>query len=288
MQTIGERLEEARKKKGISIREAAEATKIRGDYLSKFESNQFDIGLTELYVRGFLRTYAQFLRVPSERVLNDYSALGRGEKKGRQPSREIYGKMDVTISSAESGQAPASAAADDDAPAPAAAPARRSPHTPRRNSPADTPSVDPALVFKGLKFAGGVALVILLVWGAIALFRSATGGPHAAGTAATASPAPAQTTATAPTRAAPSPTLSPLDQSITLVALDTVRVKVVNAADNSVILPDTTLSRGQTLAVAKPASPIYITYSAGENLEVEINGKRYPMPSKGWDKAQIK
>ena len=61
MQTIGERLEEARKRKGISIREAAEATKIRGDYLHKYESNQFDIKLPEIYVRGFLRTYANYL-----------------------------------------------------------------------------------------------------------------------------------------------------------------------------------------------------------------------------------
>ena len=51
MQTIGERLEEARKRKGISIREAAEATKIRGDYLQKFESNQFDLNLAEIYVQ---------------------------------------------------------------------------------------------------------------------------------------------------------------------------------------------------------------------------------------------
>ena len=63
MQTIGERLEEARKRKGISIREAAEATKIRGDYLQKFESNQFDLNLAEIYVRGFLRGYAQFLKL---------------------------------------------------------------------------------------------------------------------------------------------------------------------------------------------------------------------------------
>ena len=33
MQSIGERLEEARKRKGISLREAAEATKIRSDFL---------------------------------------------------------------------------------------------------------------------------------------------------------------------------------------------------------------------------------------------------------------
>ena len=67
MQSIGERLEEARKKKGISIREAAEATKIRGEYLQKFEGNQFEIGLTDIYTRGFLRGYANYLRIPSDR-----------------------------------------------------------------------------------------------------------------------------------------------------------------------------------------------------------------------------
>jgi cytoskeleton protein RodZ len=61
MQTIGERLEEARKRKGVSIREAAETTKIRGDYLQKFEANSFDVDLPPLYVRGFLRSYARFL-----------------------------------------------------------------------------------------------------------------------------------------------------------------------------------------------------------------------------------
>ena len=61
MQTIGERLEEARKRKGISIREAAESTKIRGDYLQKFEANSFAIALPPLYIRGFVRSYARFL-----------------------------------------------------------------------------------------------------------------------------------------------------------------------------------------------------------------------------------
>ena len=71
MQTIGERLEEARKRKGISIREAAEATKIRGDYLHKFEGNQFDINLPEIYVRGFLRTYATYLKLSSDKINSD-------------------------------------------------------------------------------------------------------------------------------------------------------------------------------------------------------------------------
>ena len=100
MQTIGERLEEARKKKGISIREAAEATKIRGDYLQKFEANTFDIGLTEIYTRGFLRNYSNFLKLPADRIVNDYAALGRSEVRPRQPSREVYGRMDISVASA--------------------------------------------------------------------------------------------------------------------------------------------------------------------------------------------
>src|SRR5580700_5891267 len=98
MQTIGERLEDARKKRGISIREAAEAIKVRSDYLHKFESNQFNIGLTDIYIRGFLRNYAVFLKLPADRILNDYAALGRGEaRSSRQPNREVYGRMELSV-----------------------------------------------------------------------------------------------------------------------------------------------------------------------------------------------
>src|SRR5688572_13484871 len=101
MQSIGERLEEARKRKGISIREAAEATKIRGEYLHKFESNQYDIKLPEIYVRGFLRTYANYLKLPGEKIINDYNGLGLNEAKQRSLSREVYGRMDLSVSNAK-------------------------------------------------------------------------------------------------------------------------------------------------------------------------------------------
>lgn len=95
MQTIGEKLEEARKRKGISIREAAETTKIRGDYLQKFEANSFDIDLPPLYIRGFLRSYARFLELDPERVVNDYNALLASEgKPARRENREVYGRVD--------------------------------------------------------------------------------------------------------------------------------------------------------------------------------------------------
>ena len=144
MQTIGERLEEARKKRGISIREAAEATKIRGEYLQKFEGNQFEIGLTDIYTRGFLRGYANYLRIPSDRLLSDYTALRGGEPRVRQPSREVYGRMDLAISSAdERGEPQAEAAASESAQRPQARFQR-----PGENLPKG-PAIDPALVFKG-------------------------------------------------------------------------------------------------------------------------------------------
>lgn len=96
MQTIGERLEEARKRKGISIREAAESTKIRGDYLQKFEANSFDIDLPPLYIRGFIRTYSRFLDLDPERIVSDVDAVlvHDGKPQPRRENREALGRVD--------------------------------------------------------------------------------------------------------------------------------------------------------------------------------------------------
>lgn len=97
MQTIGDRLEEARKQKGISIREAAETTKIRGEYLSQFENNQFDINLPEIYVRGFLRNYARFLRLDGDQILIEYQNAQRGQNAfvpAPREAKEVLGRFD--------------------------------------------------------------------------------------------------------------------------------------------------------------------------------------------------
>lgn len=94
MQTIGERLEEARKRKGISIREAAESTKIRSDYLQKFEASTFEIDLPPLYIRGFLRSYARYLDLDPERIVNDYNQLLSEGKPAKRETREVYGRVD--------------------------------------------------------------------------------------------------------------------------------------------------------------------------------------------------
>lgn len=117
MQTIGERLEEARKRKGISIREAAESTKIRGDYLQKFEANSFEVDLPPLYIRGFLRSYARYLDLDPDRVVSDYDTLlGRESRPARRESREPYGRVDFGESArgAETGAAAPAGRSDQD------------------------------------------------------------------------------------------------------------------------------------------------------------------------------
>ncbi len=96
MQSIGERLEEARKKKGISIREAADATKIRGDFLDFFEKDKFDIGIPDIYVRGFLSNYSKFLHIDPAKIITDYTSFKLGRSKISKRDRgELLGRLDI-------------------------------------------------------------------------------------------------------------------------------------------------------------------------------------------------
>lgn len=272
MQTIGERLEEARKKKGISIREAAEATKIRGDYLQKFESNHFDLGLGEIYNRGFLRTYANFLKLPADRVISDYEALGQGGLRPRQPSREIYGRMDISVAHA------------DEAPTPSPEEAGTSgtggvrPATARSRVGTSLPSgPDPAVVFRYLKWGGAAAAVIVVV---IALRSLFSPGPAPAVAPTTSKPAPAAA------KPSPAPSAQP---AITLVAIDTVFVRVCakNADDSEgAEIFKGTLSARQTQIIPWTGA-LYINFAAGENLEFEVDGRRYPTRMRGAGRVKV-
>jgi len=278
MQTIGERLEEGRKKKGISIREAAEATKIRGDYLQKFESNQFDIGLTEIYTRGFLRTYANYLKLPADRIINDYAALGRGEIRPRQPNREVYGRMDITIASAD--QASERAAPPPDSPAPEGpAPAHAQPRFPRHGGTSLPTGPDPAVIFKWVKIGGGAVIVIV----ALLILKSLLGGGSS----------PSGTASTPPAATNRAPATSVREPTITLVALGPVRVTVfkkVPAQRTEETYGDVIwegwLARGETKVVPRPTA-LYIQATACENLEIEVNGRRFPTGLSGAQTVQL-
>jgi transcriptional regulator with XRE-family HTH domain len=266
MQTIGERLEDARKKKGISIREAAEATKIRGEYLQKFEGNQFEIGLTDIYTRGFLKGYANFLRLPSERLLSDYSALRGSEPRVRQPSREVYGRMDLAISGPdERGGEQAEPAASEPTPRTQQARFQRP-----QGGLQKGPAIDPALVFKGGIFVAFLLVVVVIIW----IVKSITGSGAA--------PAASRAVVTSSEISdAPAPATAP---TVTIVALDAVRIKVVRKSDGTELFQGP-LQAGDRKDYANV--PIYLTASDLAAVEIEYKGHRYPTGHSGHDRIQF-
>ncbi len=73
---------------------------------------------------------------------------------------------------------------------------------------------------------------------------------------------------------------------ILLVPRGALTVSVSLVADGRILLPETTLHAGQITAIPR-LGPTYIKYSAGENLEIEIEGHRYAMPDTGPSRAKI-
>lgn len=69
--TIGSYLRAARRKRGLSIESAAESTRIRSQYLMRMESDEFDF-LAPTYVRGFLRSYARYLEVAEQPLIEEF------------------------------------------------------------------------------------------------------------------------------------------------------------------------------------------------------------------------
>ncbi len=257
MQTIGERLEEARKRKGISIREAAEATKIRGDYLHQFETNKFDIKLPEIYVRGFLRIYGNFLKLPGDKLVTDYLALALGEggrPSGRGLNREIYGKMEISHTHGSGKSATGGASGKDGDGEPRPTPPQRQPFQPRM----PLGGLDRALLAKNGVWFGvaGVVALGLLVWGLIALF------------------APSESTAVTPT------TPAVAEEQVYLFALRPVQITAIRAkADGRELAPPASLVAGQSYPL--PNVSMLVSVSAREAIQVEFKRNRYAASGPG-------
>jgi transcriptional regulator with XRE-family HTH domain len=261
MQTIGERLEEARKRKGISIREASESTKIRSDYLQKFESNTFEISLPDIYVRGFLRTYAHFLKLNPEKLLTDYAGLGLGEiretRRHQDQQREIMGRLDIPESPKPQPAVTAQTVAEP--------PAQRPQLVPRSTPTAvvtGAPSADRRKQLKVPLIVGGAAVaLIVLIFVIRAILPS--------------SPAPASGTASRPVP----PVETPDGDVVRLIAIDNVQVKVIQQ-NNQQELFSGDLAKGETRYIRKDGK-IQVTYNPGRNLRVEVRGKQYKMTIDG-------
>jgi cytoskeletal protein RodZ len=77
--TLGETLRQARLDKGVSLADAARDTRIRRSYLEALEGEDPAALPPPVYARGFLRTYADYLGLNAQSMVDLYQPVSRRE-----------------------------------------------------------------------------------------------------------------------------------------------------------------------------------------------------------------
>jgi cytoskeleton protein RodZ len=80
---MGSTLREARVRRNLTLQQAEEDTKIRVKYLQAMENEDFDLMPGPTYAKAFLRTYATYLGLDANVMLQEYSS--RGSLRDHEP-----------------------------------------------------------------------------------------------------------------------------------------------------------------------------------------------------------
>src|SRR2546430_2422259 len=88
---LGNSLRDVRVRQGLDHAQVEQATKIRAKYIRALEDEQFGILPAQTYVKGFLRSYADFLGLDGQVYVDEYDSRflteGFDEAPRRRPSR---------------------------------------------------------------------------------------------------------------------------------------------------------------------------------------------------------
>jgi cytoskeleton protein RodZ len=94
---IGNSLREARERQGLGYPEIELATKIRAKYIRALEEEDFDAVPGDAYVRGFLRTYAEYLGLDGDVYVDEYGSrfvAGWRDELPQRPERPRVGRRE--------------------------------------------------------------------------------------------------------------------------------------------------------------------------------------------------
>ena len=79
MDSIGEKLIAAREARRLTLRDVSKDTNIVQMYIEALENEEFDKFPGETYLIGFLRTYAEYLKLDADEIVQSYKAYKIGE-----------------------------------------------------------------------------------------------------------------------------------------------------------------------------------------------------------------
>ncbi len=248
MQSIGERLEEGRKARNVTLEAAAQETKIREEYRQMLEqSDGKDIPLDTIYVRGFIRNYAKYLRMDSGKLLADFDAVDANTAVHNaatpKSQKDLIGRLELG-----SEVPPTPVLEKDDTPT--VTDSQKSQST-KKIGPKIMLPRPPAWLWPVL--AGFLGVMVL--WGIVAAVMSSSKGKADVQQKSVAS------------------------SSFKLRAAGDVTV-IVKQVDGEKTLFAGTLKRGEEKTINRQGA-VRVQYSDGNLLEVERDGKRYKMGASG-------
>ncbi len=84
--TVGQYLQKQREEKKVPLESVAAVTRIKLSQLQALERDEFRLLIAEVFIRGYLRSYAKFLQLSPEEIIALYQ--GQMEAK-RKPSEDV-------------------------------------------------------------------------------------------------------------------------------------------------------------------------------------------------------
>ena len=100
MATVAEQLRTAREAQKLTVHQIADITKIRTDHLRALEEGDFDVFAAPVYIRGFVRSYAELLRLDVPQIMTALEGeLSKTEKFSEPPrlSTQPRGVLDFVM-----------------------------------------------------------------------------------------------------------------------------------------------------------------------------------------------
>lgn len=262
MEGIGERFKEARNRKGISLSEASELTKIRSDFLRYIEQNEMDFGLPKVYRRGLVKNYARDLDLDVEKTVADYDAFELTQSRlGKRVETEWFGRMESKKSETDDLNYPAGSEAS-------------GPYGHIENKSADSTDIRHSRREVDRIFYRKIGLIVLavsvLAFVIFGLIRSILGSGSDTITGNDLGlDDPAESSAFRETN---SPTIIDTGE-ITLLATGEVFVLVQQKSDKKELYRNA-MKEGQQVTFRK-TGPVSIFFTAGEHLMIEQGGERF-------------
>jgi len=90
---IGKRLQEARRIKEISLDQVSKETKIAKKWLEALEKEEYDVFPAKIYVVSFVRSYARYLGLDAESLVEIYQR----EHSGREERMDLNPKFPIVV-----------------------------------------------------------------------------------------------------------------------------------------------------------------------------------------------